>query len=415
MKEIVHMSLGDNVGKILLDIAQENIKKGDIKKAFETYTRSLPGFTKEHVMMVLKNQMVLVTGKDRVSMNLVDYPEILSANKSNLYDWDLIIKNQFDDMHQTVCAIWDRVNTLARLHVDAYDYSIIDSNADSALRNIAAKLLANKPFSDRLSNGENLWEDLEDDVYNDSADPEEKILFHLVDYVNLVRTLHKEYMSLSDIYKFLMDNGLVTRRQMDDSFMENALYILKKFMDTSTGYMHPLCNKEIHDLKQKIQGDIQSTYFGELYLREGILPKNILDNYDAGYLAPDGTFYGAIGETKDLLHVQISDQLFEKKFNRVPGEDPEITLMHMGFMKIHHNDIYGSYRFKKDSSDSDTRQLYCPTQEQIKQIASYVNKFYGGEFFTEPETFGSRFNNTPVKVSRLVQADEIQLHQMFEL
>jgi hypothetical protein len=202
---------------------------------------------------------------------------------------------------------------------------------------------------------------------------------------------------------------------MDDSFMENALYILKKFMDTSTGYMHPLCNKEIHDLKQKIQGDIQSTYFGELYLREGILPKNILDNYDAGYLAPDGTFYGAIGETKDLLHVQISDQLFEKKFHRVPGEDPEITLMHMGFMKIHHNDIYGSYRFKKDSSDSETKQLYCPTQEQIKQIASYVNKFYGGEFFTEPETFGSRFNNTPVKVSRLVQADEIQLHQMFEL
>lgn len=50
-------------------------------------------------------------------------------------------------------------------------------------------------------------------------------------------------------------------------------------------------------------------------------PVNILDNYDAGWLAPNGDFYGLNGEIANFLHLKIADKLQEKGL--IPSEDLE--------------------------------------------------------------------------------------------
>ena len=71
----LHFTLGENLGEILFQTAQEHILQGDIDKAFSLYKTSLHGFTDEYVMKVLKNEMVLVTDDSGEEMNLTNDPE----------------------------------------------------------------------------------------------------------------------------------------------------------------------------------------------------------------------------------------------------------------------------------------------------------------------------------------------------
>ena len=52
-------------------------------------------------------------------------------------------------------------------------------------------------------------------------------------------------------------------------------------------------------------------------------------------------------------------------------ESKHLTMDKHGWVKIHHDNIYGSFIGDKDW----TEYPYCPTQEQIKWICKYADKF----------------------------------------
>lgn len=64
----LNIRIGKNIGTILLEIAQTAIKDGNQQKAIDTYTKALNGFTEEYVVKVLKNDYVLVTDGEAVSL-----------------------------------------------------------------------------------------------------------------------------------------------------------------------------------------------------------------------------------------------------------------------------------------------------------------------------------------------------------
>ena len=78
------MKLGDNLGEILLEIAQTAIQEGNPEKAVSTYTESLIGFTEDYVIKLLKNEYVLATSKDGVSVELTDW-EMDTINLHELF------------------------------------------------------------------------------------------------------------------------------------------------------------------------------------------------------------------------------------------------------------------------------------------------------------------------------------------
>ena len=77
----LHMKLGQNIGEILLDIAQNAIQSGNPEKSISIYTDSLNGFTEEYVIKLLKNEYVLITSKDEVSVELTDWENERIANR----------------------------------------------------------------------------------------------------------------------------------------------------------------------------------------------------------------------------------------------------------------------------------------------------------------------------------------------
>ena len=81
-----------------------------------------------------------------------------------------------------------------------------------------------------------------------------------------------------------------------------------------------------------------------------------MDGYDAGWLSPEGDFYGGNGETSNMIHLNIANQIFNASGNPIAvkmqndgisefgGVDsPDYWLEKNGWIKIHHEDCYGSF------------------------------------------------------------------------
>lgn len=154
-------------------------------------------------------------------------------------------------------------------------------------------------------------------------------------YVELMNNMFDEYMKFANAYKFLADNGFIKHITFVENNIENVLEILYEFYGKNTDYDHLMHDNELLKLKKKMIEGIMTTEWGTQYLKYEILKKNIDDGYDAGWLSPDGDFYGGCGETSVMIHMNLADQLFKKIFSKNDlnlslfgsTEDPEQYLM----------------------------------------------------------------------------------------
>lgn len=138
-----------------------------------------------------------------------------------------------------------------------------------------------------------------------------------------------------------------------------------------------------------------------------------MDGYDAGWLSPDGKFYGADGSVSSMLHLNIADMIDKNtSIIKNPTSGPDFELEKLGWMKIHHNFVTGAYRYKKELSDDDDYSLYCPTEQQIDAICKYINKFYPQGIYTDFISYNTRDGNCYTS-NKFRSMDEISLHNIF--
>lgn len=399
---IVHMKVGKNIGKVLLEIAQEAILAGEFDRAFETYTDSFNGMEREHAMALLKNKYVLVAEDDGVTVNMTDDAESIDANKENITDWDAWDVRKLDEIKDTCAALRHFSRELNLKHrADITDCSFLalakehfgSYASEISIFNIAAKLVAGGGFSDQYANGEEQWDELCENVETDCADKFEIVLYYIVKYVENIRILHKEYMQFSKIYDFLRENEFISKvPPFANDIIENALELLCDFSDTTKGYYHPMCNERLYQYKEQLDDDILSTTLGLEYRRHKILEKDIMDGYDAGWLSPDGVFYGGNGEKSSMIHLNIEERL---------GKDA-VELEKAGWIKTHGDEVYGGFGAYGG--------VYCPTEIQVKMICDYIDKFHNHVFYTSPKCVS---NTDPVKTFDVRQMDRHMLHKTF--
>jgi hypothetical protein len=239
--------------------------------------------------------------------------------------------------------------------------------------------------------------------------------------------LHKEYMNFENTYLFLVENEFIKKPSRIEHMIEIAVEVLWKFSDTSTGYYHPLCNTGLYEYKEKLSDDLVKTKFGKEFAQNGILKKDIMDGYDAGWLSPDGEFYGADGETSAMIHMNLAEQIFNAPCNiyavrmtkdgvsTMSGiESPEYWLEKHGWIKIHHDDCYGAFiGHRNEEPTLDYPYAYNPTDIQIKMICNYADKFYGGKFYTEANVFGRDVHPDPYSTYAVRQMDDLKIHEIF--
>lgn len=427
------MRLGENLGKILLEIAQEHIRKGEPDKAIETYTSSLHGFTEEYALMLLKNKGILVTSPNGMDMSLKDDTELLDANKKNIYNWQSIMNKQEEYISElrtenhkiaTSFILNSKHNSINDFNLMEYGKRIESKFGDGpfGMHHLCARVISDVGFADVHSSGEPSWERLRENVINDEAYSYERTLFYLAEYINNIRLLAKEYKSFANTYTFLEKHGMIEHIPFVENVMESVIEILNDFANPNTGYYHPMCDEEIANLKEDITGIIAKTSFGWEYLQNGIIQKNILDGYDAGWLSPDGEYYGDVGETSAMIHMNLAEQIYsgdgkyskqmkEDKVSRWSINSPEQWLQKNGWVKIHHQDCYGSFIGNKNLTD----YPYCPTRAQIKMICNYADTLYNGKFYTEYNSLGMGRHSHPEPYStyKVKQMDDIMLHKIF--
>jgi len=442
MEETLHMKVGPLIGEQLLEIAQTNISKGNVEYAMSIYPQAF-GMTNEHALMILKNQAVVVTDEDGEGVSLCDDESLRIDNAHNILDWELIICNRIKDLLEIITNIHKTANDFMKLYNgDIENYSIIEMmkryfNDDDlkiiGKHTIAARIIGSPDckICDRgNSNPTSVWEHIENRMqYGEGKDLSkwEKILYYTVHYNKLIRILHKDYIKFEKTYMFLIENGFINHPSRVEHMIEMAVEILWKFSDTSKGYYHPLCNTGLYDYKEKLSDDLIKTHFGKEFAKNGIIEKDIMDGYDAGWLSPDGEFYGADGETSTMIHMNLAEQIFNSSANKYAIkmmkdgvssfggiESPDYWLEKHGWVKIHHNDCYGSFIGRRDEEPTpDYPYPYIPTDIQLKKICNYVDKYYGGRFYTEANALGRITHTEPYTTYAVRQMDDIKLHEIF--
>lgn len=89
-------------------------------------------------------------------------------------------------------------------------------------------------------------------------------------------------------------------------------------------------------------------------------PVEITEGYDAGWLSPDGDFYGLNGSTGNLLHLNIAERLLASK--KIPVKEmrnPDRWLEENGWVKVHHDWILFSGSFYgKTLTEAQIEKLY---------------------------------------------------------
>lgn len=426
----MHMKLGENLGEILLNIAQEKILKGDPSGAINTYTESLVGIPEEYVVMILKNQAVLKTNPDGINMDFSDDPQALKENEKNIYNWLNLISKKDDELRELTKTIYHhetKFTQSARNRIN--DFNLMDYGTrqeddlfHAGFHHIIARLIANIPFAHCASNGEKVWNRIVSNVENDDAYTYERVYYHLVNYMQCIRLLLSDYKKLSTMYDWLLEKELISHIPFIEKNFERCIQILDEFTNPNTGFHHPMCDEEISDFKEEITDVIMKTRWGKEYFLYGATIKDIMDGYDAGWLSPTGEFFGDNGEVSAMIHMNLAEQIYSGKgeYGKQMKEDdvsrwstnsPEQWLQKKGWVKIHHQDCYGSFIGSKDWTD----YPYCPTQAQIKMICKYADALFNGKFYTEYNSLGlgRHAHPEPYSTYKVKQMDDIMLHKIF--
>lgn len=98
----------------------------------------------------------------------------------------------------------------------------------------------------------------------------------------------------------------------------------------------------------------------EEYHKTELKPVEITEGYDAGWLSPDGEFYGLNGSVRNMLHLNIAERLLASK--KIPVKEmrnPDRWLEENGWVKVHHDWIlFAGPFFGKTLTDIQIEKLY---------------------------------------------------------
>jgi hypothetical protein len=341
--ETIHFKIGENAGKLLMQIAQEHLLYNyNPEKALATIEESLMGCQRDLTLKLIKGNMVLLVNEEEQvfyvrarEKEFNDFPFIdtkdwvqknqLEINKTSEYLIEALENIQYKMKHDTIDISFTYKQVL-KFVSDNQDFSILDY---SEIEQLAEIIRITKRFIEKSLN-----------------------------IRKVIKILQNWYPS--DFINVSIDN--------DGSLVE-VIKNLKNVLSFDLSDVTDICDVT---LNKYIESQKEITHI----IDEGIKSVNILDNYSAGWLSPSGVFYGLNGEIANMLHEQIAEAL--QQATVIPTVDYYVNaseyLSQNGWVKIHGSNVQFegclNYRFSNHNIDI--------TETQIKEIVKYINVCHNG-------------------------------------
>lgn len=347
--EKLHFTLGDDAGRLIMEIAQEILTiQLEPEKALSVIADSFIDIPEQLVLDILVGKRLIIVNDDHVSVNVIDRDQDHS-------DYPILIPNEWAH-HKNEEMVKDAGDLCD------FTFEILKNVSENSFVSMNIDIL---DFVDRYNAGD--FRSIADEIYNM---PE---IDRVVSLISICKKFLEKYYKVVNVFKFLAtyyDKSIF----VDDELSDYAGIIASRITLFSE------CNYE--KIKAAVVIDSPSTSDSlERYMvsqheiseiiKDGIKPVKITDDYDAGWLAPDGTFYGLNGGIANMLHIQIADAL--KDVGVLPNDigihSPDGWMSQHGWVKIHNNHIlYDGYMQAAYGME------FIPlTEIQIKEIVRYGN------------------------------------------
>ena len=384
--DTLHFRIGADFGITLMQIAHEHlVYNNDLDKAMKCFTESFGGDVPEEIVrdLLIGKQIILVDEEDQM-FNVVersDYPHL------DAYYPKLNLTEFVESTEQQIAKTADEFNKGLDSIIDTFRYKTRYS-MDFSVGAVVAYL---------YGDDEVMLEEIRDD--------------YELNQMQTVIRLTKEF-----IEKSLKTDQMFKRMAEMWGFTENY------HMDTY----------DLYNLVEKVQSiarlefsrfnegsDDSVTAYMEAFreidnaVEAGLEPVDILDNWSAGWLSPEGEYYALNGEIANMLHNQIGDALQEQGIVPMYESDqdkeldikanPDSWLEQHGWVKIHGNWILygGMFNHKLD------KENVPMTNVQKDLIASYIENCHACEV-----KMGLR--QLRFSVGQFRAMDKIALHKNFD-
>jgi hypothetical protein len=348
--QMVHFRIGENFGALLASIAQEHLtERNNPVQALKTITESLHGCPTDLAVLILKGDVVLVVNEEDQNCMPVD---------------------RIPELHDKIFPKIDPVYFLESRtrEIKKYGGYIMDG-----LKDLQYQIRKNRGYFDISFKYE--------DIFKFVAGDNEALLDELRDNREI-----DGIASLFETTKRFIEETMRTQSTMDwimktfDEFSESKNY--EYFMQLRGDVADTLVDIAYHlnqTLKleftldapeDNVQKYIDSAREIDEVLSKDIVPVNILDNWSAGWLAPNGDYYALNGEIANMLHNQIADALVTAEIIREEEDtlkNPDAWLEQNGWVKIHGNNI----NFAGCLNVRIGKRNVQMTSEQIRKIYEY--------------------------------------------
>jgi len=382
--QVLHMRLGETFGILLAQVAQEHIMYNyDVKKGVETITEGLHGIPLDMALKVIKGEYVIEVceGGEEVNVNTErneshkDYPIF------NVAEWSVKKCKEIFDNGEEMKDILDLVSRKFRYRSTVYIHIPV-SNLKSL-------------FSGNLDGDEAL-----------------KLLFEneIISRAYEGAMLAKKYIETSfKLFTTIKDLSKIYHNQLTDVEKNDIEYELGEallMIDSVKKIVSDMVNCDFEEARAtaELTNYLNATREIDRTLEEGIKPVDIMDNYSAGWLSPEGLYYALNGEIANMLHNQIADALQEIGIIPEEAGSPDAWLEQQGWVKIHGNNVHFAGNLNNKIGLPNVQM----TDKQIQLIFDYIQNCHQSEI-----KLGWRLTRLSAGMFFAVSRDRIAMNKQY--
>ena len=349
---VVHFRVGEELGLRLMEIAIEHLtERNNPVQALKTITDSLTGCPTELALQILKGDLVLIVDVEDQSVLPMKRTEIHDKifPKVDPYYWIEKRKIDIEKHGENLIAGFKELQKEIRINKR---FVTITLSYDEIFRFVSGK-------------NENVLDILRDNMEIDGIaslfETTKKYIEFSMSIISTMDWMLKTFNEFSKVKNYAVYNGM---KADCSQMLTEVMFVMKETLNFEFSLDAPADN---------VQTYIDAAMEIDEVLSEGIKPVDIMENWTAGWLSPDGIYYALNGEIANMLHNQIAIALQEKGIIPENEINPDQWLEEHGWVKIHKNNVQFSgcnnFRLSKPNVDM--------TNVQIEKIFKYIHELHG--------------------------------------